>query len=365
MLPQDLVVRLLSMLPVVSLLRFRCACKAWCELIDDPSFITKHLNHATFSKNECIILKRFIEQRSKNVLSFVSEETLDVISTDIDVPFFDHQYVQLLGTCNGIICLAYEGDIVLCNPATREFKALPPCINDYLPGLMHSELGLGFGFDGKSNDYKVVRIFNLYYEGPLDAYCPVAVKADIYNLSTDSWRKLDSVPNVLFEYCFQPLLNGAFHWGVLHEKEDPYVSILSFHLSSEVFEEIPYPDIYSYPDDKSKSVGVLNNEYLALILYMDSHADKYFDIWVMKEYGVKESWTKQFTLGPVLGIISPLSVGKYNELLLRADNGQLVFCDIDTNKIRDLEVHTAPKTLQVVVMYIRSLVSMKRLIKVG
>lgn len=119
MLPQDLVVQFLSMLPVISLLRFRCLCKAWCELIDNPSFIAKHFNHSTFNKNECILLKRFIEQRSKNVLSFVSEETLEVISTDIDVPFFYHQYVQLLGTCK--VTLLY---VTLLQENSRHFLLL-------------------------------------------------------------------------------------------------------------------------------------------------------------------------------------------------------------------------------------------------
>ncbi|KAM7507224.1 hypothetical protein LguiA_017677 [Lonicera macranthoides] len=140
-LPNNVVEQFLSMLPVISLLRCRSVCKVWCLSIDDPSFIAKHLNRATTNKNECLLVKRFVEQHSKNVLSFVSEETLDVVSTDVDVLFFQQSFIKMSGHCNGIICLGGDGDIVLFNPATREFKALPPCIDDYLPGLMQTELG--------------------------------------------------------------------------------------------------------------------------------------------------------------------------------------------------------------------------------
>ncbi|KAM7493700.1 hypothetical protein LguiB_028309 [Lonicera macranthoides] len=358
-LPKDLVEEFLYMLPVKLLLRCRCVCKAWRATIDDPSFIAKHFNRATFNKNECLLVKRFVKQHSRNVLSFVSKETLDFVSTDIDVPFFQHQHTRVFGPCNGIICLGHDGDIVLCNPATREFKALPPLIDDDLPGLMQSELGFGFGFDEKNNDYKVVRIINIYYYTPYGGRGHT-VKAEIYNLSSNSWRKLDArLPKVWFTLCFELLFNGVFHWYAQNSCDNSrYELILSFHMSTEVFKEIHFPDTCYW--NKRRSLGVLNNESLALILFEDyNQAHKNFEIWVMKEYGVKESWTKQFTVGPLLGIHSPLSFGKHNELLLQSDNGQLVSCDLNTNKIRDFEVCGAPTSLGAV-MYVESLFSLKR-----
>ncbi|KAM7491595.1 hypothetical protein LguiA_034516 [Lonicera macranthoides] len=154
-------------------------------------------------------MQRFIQQSSKSVLSFVSEKTPDV-TINIDVPFFTDKNLELLGPCNGIICLSWNGDILLCNPATREFKALPPCINNYLPGLLINELGVGFGFDQHSNDYKVVRIVELFYDDPFIHH---DVKAELYKLSTDSWRPLNAdVPYVWHQPCFTPFFNGSFHW---------------------------------------------------------------------------------------------------------------------------------------------------------
>ncbi|KAM7490829.1 hypothetical protein LguiA_033750 [Lonicera macranthoides] len=227
----------------------------------------------------------------------------------------------------------------------REFKAVPPLFDDYFPGLMQRELGLGFGFDEKNNDYKVVRIINIYHHTPSGGRGHT-VKAEIFNLSSNSWRKLDaSLPRVQFEFCFELLFNGVFHWYAQNYCDNSaYESILSFHMSTEVFKEIHFPGT-CYRNKRSR-LAVLNNESFALILFEDyNQAPKNFEIWVMKEYGVKESWTKQFTVGPLLGIHSPLSFGKHNELLLQRDNGQLVSCDLDTNKIRDIEVRGAPTSL--------------------
>ncbi|KAM7494469.1 hypothetical protein LguiB_029078 [Lonicera macranthoides] len=315
-LTEDVVVQFLFMLPVKTLLRCRCVCKTWRTIIDNPNFITKHLNHANLNKTECILVKRFIQQSSKSVLSFVSEKTPDV-TINIDVPFFTDKNLELLGPCNGIICLSWNGDILLCNPATREFKALPPCINNYLPGLLINELGVGFGFDQHSNDYKVVRIVELFYDDPFIHH---DVKAELYKLSTDSWRPLNAdVPYVWHQPCFTPFFNGSFHWYA-QKDEFQYELILSFNMSTEVFEEIPLPSICSYPDGKARSLTILNKS-LALILYVREEVDKFFDIWVMNEYGSKESWTKQFSIRPLSGIHCPLSFWRCDELLLQGING--------------------------------------------
>ena len=42
-LPDDIVLNILSRLPVKSLLRFRCVCKTWVSSITTPNFISTHL----------------------------------------------------------------------------------------------------------------------------------------------------------------------------------------------------------------------------------------------------------------------------------------------------------------------------------
>ncbi|KAB5533839.1 hypothetical protein DKX38_016925 [Salix brachista] len=42
--PQEIIIEILSWMPVKSLLRMKCSCKQWCALIQDRHFIEKHLS---------------------------------------------------------------------------------------------------------------------------------------------------------------------------------------------------------------------------------------------------------------------------------------------------------------------------------
>ncbi|KAM3198794.1 hypothetical protein P3L10_034459 [Capsicum annuum] len=54
-LQEEIIMDILSRLPVQSLLRFKCVSKFWMTLISQPYFTTKHFNHAkhnqSFEKN--------------------------------------------------------------------------------------------------------------------------------------------------------------------------------------------------------------------------------------------------------------------------------------------------------------------------
>lgn len=81
--------------------------------------------------------------------------------------------------------------------------------------------------------------------------------------------------------------------------------------------------------------------------------ERQFDIWVMPEYGFKESWTRAYSIGPLVGINGPLKFWKDDELLMEISTGHLVSCEI-----KELPVHANPGSLQVV-LYTESLLSIK------
>ncbi|CAK9135937.1 unnamed protein product [Ilex paraguariensis] len=229
-------------------------------------------------------------------------------------------------------------------------KTLPAPSFTYRRGLKSLTECVGFGFDPITNDYKVVRIVEIFEDD--DYYRYECTKAQIYNLSTDSWREINAVvPDISHFHCFEPFLNGSFHWSASYfvgdgDSVDDKDFILSFHMSTEVFQKMGFPYVCSIGDGKYRSLGVLN-ESLALILYDYSAVEtKNFDIWVMTEYGVSESWTKQFTIGPLSGVPCPLSIWKNNELLLEASNGQLVSCNLKTQDIKEYEICGVQTTLR-------------------
>ncbi|KAK3025749.1 hypothetical protein RJ639_040441 [Escallonia herrerae] len=343
-LPEDLVTEILLMLPVKSLLRCKSVCKSWYTLITKPSFTTTHLNcNAALKRNHCILIKRFLQERNKSVMSFLSDEISGddyVPPTEITIPH-SNEFLQMLGPCNGLVCLTDHDDIILCNPSIRDFKVLPTPFFNYPKGLFSSTMGVGFGFDPLSNEYKVIRIAELHEDDESWGYRFHSVIVEIYNLSTNSWRGTDAVvPCVWFFPCSELLFNGHFHWWA-NDKDYGGESILSFHISMEVFREIRLPDVCAFPDGNERGFLVLN-ESIALLLFNPSEQTS-FDVWLMTEYGVVDSWGKLFTIGPLVHVERPVLFLKH-ELLMEKVNGQLVSYDLKSQRLQELEVFKARGT---------------------
>ena len=110
-----------------------------------------------------------------------------------------------------------------------------------------------------------------------------------------------------------------------------------------------------------KTLAVFN-DCLAMIFYHEEETvtRKKFDIWVMREFGVEESWTKQIVVDPPLGIKRPLGFAKSRELLLVGNDERTTFLyNIVYQEIKNLRLREGPNwfiTSQVVV-YVESLVS--------
>ncbi|KAK9265610.1 hypothetical protein L1049_028594 [Liquidambar formosana] len=156
--PHDIVINILSRLPVKSLMRFRCVCKSWHALVSDPNFVDMHLNQ-TYANNKGYVL---MSDDGDN-FSFHCGETF-VLHRRLEVPFkipFERFMVE--GYCNGLICLRYrripiyDSDMYLWNPSIRKFKVLPE--SKFRGRRSTPKLGkmfTVFGFCPQINDYRVV-----------------------------------------------------------------------------------------------------------------------------------------------------------------------------------------------------------------
>ncbi|KAI8565854.1 hypothetical protein RHMOL_Rhmol03G0293100 [Rhododendron molle] len=194
-LPEDVLIQILSRLPVKSLMRFRAACKSWNSLVKSPAFVSKHLENHTNSSTVKNISRLLVCHRgnptNKRLISLFSNDNLkEFISQDLS-PFFDNKFghIRLIGPCNGIVCLyGFTDNIALWNPSIREFKTLPVSPIPRPPDARILCGDLAFGFDSKTNDYKVMQIL----------FCSsnkfgVAYHVEIYNLTTDSWREYGGI----------------------------------------------------------------------------------------------------------------------------------------------------------------------------
>ncbi|KAI8561477.1 hypothetical protein RHMOL_Rhmol04G0343000 [Rhododendron molle] len=116
------------------------------------------------------------------------------------------------------------------------------------------------------------------------------------------------------------VVNGAPHWfghGIT-DIDVRYFLIVCFDVMEEKFKEVPTSthDVESY----FFKVDVLDGCLCAV----DSRLEGHINVWVMKEYGVKESWTKLFVVPNV-----PLNVAgefffHYFDLLCLTKDGEAV-----------------------------------------
>ncbi|KAK3012247.1 hypothetical protein RJ639_011234 [Escallonia herrerae] len=182
-------------------------------------------------------------------------------------------------------CYAYGTHAVMryvYNPFTGNYRKLPKSRQ-----LAQQKVMLGFGFHPRTNEYKVVKM--VYYHAVCDggrlSYSESEVQ--VFGLCSNTWRSIRKVP-----YCLElrsseaPLLNGRLHWLTLPAPPDGW-KIISFDLADEQFRELPKPAcglrFCFYPST------VLGGSLAAIL--------RNSEIWVLKEYNVKESWTKEFCIG--------------------------------------------------------------------
>ncbi|XVE83789.1 hypothetical protein DITRI_Ditri16bG0115100 [Diplodiscus trichospermus] len=322
-LPEDIVVDILARLPVKSLKRFRCVRKSWCSLIRSPQFISAHYS---FSKNRVYPLVKYgkhdDQTEGKNVLSIISNQTLDIVG-NLDIPSFtdEERSIYIRGYCNGIICIWYHhSDVLLWNIATKEFKTLPKCPFEFQPNFSNCVDVVCLGYDFKRDDYKVIRIDTFWndefeYEDPRSQR---GKRIALYNLSTDSWRKLNANLSVVefpgFYFALSQFYsNGFFRCEASIENE---IVLLSFDMSREVFLTTPLPDgskdsNFHFMEIKG-SVGGICHDFCV-------RNRNSYDVWVLGEVGLKNSWMKLFTVDPTIFNvdITPLGVGSDGKVFFR------------------------------------------------
>ena len=153
-LPEEVVLEILYRLPVKSLIRFRCVSKSWNSLITTSAFIDSHLTQSlSLPSNSNKLIVSLGNFRTKvEYYEFIHDDNNDSDSSfhqfqNVEFPL--SSYFNLIGSVNGLFCLCEKEQIILWNPCIRKFITLPKT---------NSAVINGFGFDARTNDYKVVSI---------------------------------------------------------------------------------------------------------------------------------------------------------------------------------------------------------------
>lgn len=232
-LPEKMILNILCWLPGMSLLRFKSVCKSWLSIIEDPKFIKSHVHCSHIMANKKASLLMITKDEAYNGRPrFVS----------IDSKYYLHKphyfKFKVVGSCNGIICLAAENVYrYLWNPSIKQSKLLPqyPKIKQKVLKSYH-QVELAFGFDSLMNDYKVVR----FVCPKMTRTSPVVPVVPLYSTNSDSWKKIEvhdkSISGVLCRPYLKlgPVINGLLYIGHMGQ-------LLSFDLHNEVFAAVRFP----------------------------------------------------------------------------------------------------------------------------
>ncbi|KAL4378024.1 hypothetical protein GQ457_02G032570 [Hibiscus cannabinus] len=237
-LPAEVILEILQRLPVKSLVRFRSVCKTWNTLISHPSFISTHLQ-TSLSNNTPFLLLKCKKKRKRNYFLHHDNDGFDEFKP-LQFPVFCSVLdTQVLGSCHGLICLDVFPNgflfFIFWNPSIHKYISLP------WPSISHDvRLNFGFGFDSRTNDYKLV-IVGVEKDGTW-------IQPYLFSLNENCWKRVNAVPpNYAFVSVFGiplPFVNGAVHWLGYQKRNNGGHSraILGFNLSAEEFLVIGLPE---------------------------------------------------------------------------------------------------------------------------
>lgn len=306
-LPEDVMIDIFLRLEVKNLARLRCVCKSWNTLLTSKTFVEIHLNQSMRNPRPLL----FRHGISPSYLGFYSTKCKEF--EDLCDPPFRTQLADLdvVGSCNGVLCFCSNGSdrslIYLWNPLIKKYITLPR------PSLNPRYLGFGVNsVSGHLDDFKVVTI-------------SANADAEVYSLRSNSWKNIAygfprSIEINRSHINSSVFLNGSVHWcarfSCYHDNSCPWL-IVSFDFAKEIFQTVMMPYDLS-TDDADKYLNVFDG-YLCVFATIPNNTFRSYELWVMKEYGLTESWTKLYTIEKPQRIWWPLGFTERGKIFIRGE----------------------------------------------
>ncbi|KAJ4908695.1 F-box protein [Raphanus sativus] len=265
----DVLLHILSFLPIKALIKCKRVSKRWRSLITNPNFS----NRIITSKHPLPISGLYLQGTRREIeYRFVSLDN-DQLSLPSQLRFADHPTsIIVVQSTNGLLlckCTCHPNhfnrNYYVYNPTTKQKTLLPP-ITDHV--------SLSLAFDPSiSPHYKVFclrkSISSVSSASSASSVSPVSsvysVSSDLYHIEVYSsnegpWRRVTSVPSFTLPQTLTDLSNTVFWNGAVHwfwfgpNSRD----CLSFDISREEIKTLPLPYLDYQDYDETPDVGTLS-----------------------------------------------------------------------------------------------------------
>ncbi|KAL8051735.1 hypothetical protein ABFX02_06G167400 [Erythranthe guttata] len=334
-LPEEILLQIFSLLPAQSIGKCRCLSKSWRTLLSTPhtpetSLLISHSSPAALQsidavRNNGVVVPRLIE-------------------------LLHGWRIGVAGSCDGLVLLLnHKNEIFLLNPVTLQWARVPDSYKTRYYGCKY-----GFGYDASCDDYKICRNVPKHIGPQPQQSCTFA---DVYYVKKHLWKKVEHSRYVHYPCAVTPgaFLNGAIHY-LAGEREHKlgvrYNIIAAFDLEHDVFDEMPLPSGYN--------VGRFGFDKLVVfegcLCVVDSRRNVEIDVWVMKEYGLAESWAN-FRVGFYWNNLKPLCCINNGEDVLVSTSQKLRLYNLKERALRDVVVDGGTVVLREAIVFVGSIVS--------
>ncbi|CAN6275420.1 unnamed protein product [Urochloa humidicola] len=282
-LTDDLVVDILSRLPVKSLCRCKCVSPHWRDLISDPDHRRRLPQTLTgFFCND------FDNDREVWRFANLGEARRPpLISTPFSfMPAYEDAAV--VDACNGLLlCRPPKGSphhlsrYIVCNPATKSWVVLPDSGSHGDDGVDDEPFVARLGFDPAVSPHFYV------FEFVENSYGTVA-GVEIYSSEAGAWSYKESQWNYethLFEFSPSVFVNSLLHFSTIQ------FEVVAVDVEGESWWVLPAPEDADEVDDRANWDPGFLGLYQGHLCYMSfCYNERDLSVWVLEEYDV-DGWT--------------------------------------------------------------------------
>ncbi|KAK4712602.1 hypothetical protein R3W88_007115 [Solanum pinnatisectum] len=251
---EGILIDILTKLPVKSLFRFKWVSKSWKTLLTEPYFKKKHHNH---TKNQ---------PDAQKLLIIIGGKILKFYCTSLSP---NRLLVNDIHT--------------VPKPPFSRYKMYCCCDALFLIGI----------WTGLSRDQPtMLLLWNPTTSESIDG----TALDEIVALKNGSWRKI-----------YSPSVGPVGDLGI--DSSDTQ-SMMSLNISDETYKRILLPKnmpLYLESVTLEKGISVLGS-----MICLFNHNEITFNLWIMKEYGVQESWIKLLIL-PTNGAFSIIPIYSFSD----------------------------------------------------